>query len=40
MDTNNRLDVNDIRQAAMVMAWFAYSAAMRDEQIARPAGTK
>ena len=36
MDTVERLDVNDIRQAAAVMAWFAYSAAMRDQQIPRP----
>jgi len=36
MDTVERLDVNDIRQAAAVMAWFAYSAAMRDEPIPRP----
>jgi hypothetical protein len=36
MDTDDRLDVNDIRQAASVMAWFAYSAAMRDEMLPRP----
>jgi len=32
-----RLDVNDIRQAAVVMAWYAYNAAMSDERIPRPA---
>ncbi len=37
MDTNDRLDTNDIRQAAAVMAWFAYSAAMQDQRFPRPA---
>ena len=40
MDTRERLDVNDIRQASAMMAWFAYSAAMQDGKIARPAGAK
>jgi Zn-dependent M28 family amino/carboxypeptidase len=37
MDTNERLDVNDIKQAAAVMAWFSYSAAMMDQKLPRPA---
>ena len=37
MDTIDRLDVKDIRQAALVMAWFAYNAAIADQKIARPA---
>jgi len=37
MDTNERLDVNDIREAAAVMAWFAYSSATQDARIPRPA---
>jgi carboxypeptidase Q len=36
-DTVDRVDVNEIRQAAAVMAWFAYNAAMADEKIPRPA---
>ena len=36
MDTVDRVNVNEIRQAAAVMAWFAYDAAMADQQIARP----
>jgi carboxypeptidase Q len=36
MDTNERLDVNDIRQAAAVMAWFAYNAASQTERIPKP----
>jgi carboxypeptidase Q len=36
MDTVDRVNVNDIRQAAAVMAWFAYSAAMADHKIPRP----
>jgi carboxypeptidase Q len=39
MDTVDRLDINDIRQAAIVMATFAYDAAMTDRQIPR-AGQK
>jgi hypothetical protein len=37
MDTVDRVDVNEIRQAAAVMAWFAYNAAMMDAKIPRPA---
>lgn len=37
MDTAERLDVRDIRQAAVSMAWFAYNAAMTTERIPRPA---
>jgi hypothetical protein len=36
MDTMDRVNVNEIRQAAVVMAWFAYKAAMADQKIARP----
>ena len=36
-DTVDRLDVNDIKQAAAVMAWYAYNAAMADAKIPRPA---
>jgi carboxypeptidase Q len=36
MDTNDRLDVNDIRQAAIVMATFAYQSAMADRKLPRP----
>jgi hypothetical protein len=36
MDTNDRLDVNDIKQAAAVMAWYSYSAAMMDQKLPRP----
>jgi carboxypeptidase Q len=36
MDTVDRLDVNDIRQAAIVMATFAYNAANLDRKIPRP----
>jgi carboxypeptidase Q len=37
MDTVDRLDVNDIRQAAIVMATFAYESAMADRKLPRPA---
>ena len=37
MDTNDRLDVNDIRQAAIVMATFAYQSAMADRKLPRSA---
>ena len=37
MDTVERVRSNDIRQAAAAMAWFAYSSAMNDQKIARPA---
>jgi hypothetical protein len=36
MDTADRLDVNDIRQAAIVMATFAYQSAMTDRKLPRP----
>ena len=36
MDTVDRVNVEDIRQAAAVMAWFAYNSAMSDRKIARP----
>jgi carboxypeptidase Q len=35
MDTDDRLDVNDIRQAAIVMATFAYQSAMADRKLPR-----
>ena len=35
-DTVDRVDVNEIRQAAAAMAWFAYNAAMTDSKIPRP----
>jgi hypothetical protein len=37
MDTVERLDVNDIRQASIVMATFAYQSAMTDRKLPRPA---
>ena len=37
MDMVERVDVNEIRQAAAAIAWFAYNAAMSDEKIPRPA---
>ena len=36
MDTDDRLDVNDIRQAAIVMATFAYQSANADRRLPRP----
>lgn len=36
MDTAERLDVADLKQAAIVMATFAYNAAMADQKIPRP----
>jgi hypothetical protein len=36
MDTVDRVNVADIRQAAIVMATFAYDAAMADQKIPRP----
>ena len=36
MDTADRLSIGDIRQAALVMAAFAYDAAMADQRMARP----
>ncbi len=38
MDTADRLSVNDIRQAALMMAAFAYDAAVSDAPFPRPAG--
>jgi carboxypeptidase Q len=35
MDTPDRLDPKDIREAAIVMAWFAYEAANRGEMLPR-----
>jgi len=35
MDTIDRTDVNDIKQAAVSMAWFAYEAAMSDRKVPR-----
>jgi carboxypeptidase Q len=35
MDTVERMDVNDVKQAAIVMAWFAYNSAMADQKIPR-----
>ena len=35
MDTAERLDVNDIRQAAVTMAWFAYQAATAEHKVPR-----
>lgn len=40
MDTVDRVDVNEIRQAATAMAWFAYNAAMSDVKIPRPGSDK
>jgi hypothetical protein len=36
MDTNDRVSLDDIRQAAIVMAAFAYGAANADQKIPRP----
>ena len=36
MDTNERVSLDDIRQAAIVMAAFAYNAANADQKIPRP----
>jgi carboxypeptidase Q len=36
MDTVERLDVADLKQAAIVMATFAYDAANADQKIPRP----
>jgi len=36
MDTVERVDINEIRQAAVAMAWFAYNSAMLDQKIPRP----
>ena len=36
MDTVERMDPNDIKQAAIVMAWFAINSANADQKIPRP----
>jgi hypothetical protein len=36
MDTVDRVNVNEIRQAAAAMAWFAYNSAMATDKIPRP----
>jgi hypothetical protein len=36
MDTVDRVNIDEIRQAAAVMAWFAYNSAMADRKIERP----
>ena len=38
VDTAERLKQDDIKQSAIVMAWFAYNAAMADQKIPREAG--
>jgi carboxypeptidase Q len=40
MDLVERVDVNDIRQAASVMATFAYQSAMAESKLPRPAGSR
>jgi carboxypeptidase Q len=40
MDLVERVDVNDIRQAAIVMATFAYQSAMAERKLPRPAGSR
>ena len=37
MDTVERVEMQDIRQAALAAAWFAYSAAQADRKMPRPA---
>jgi Zn-dependent M28 family amino/carboxypeptidase len=37
MDTVERVDIKDIRQAALATAWFAYNAAQADKKLPRPA---
>jgi Iap family predicted aminopeptidase len=36
MDTVDRVDIQDIRKAALATAWFAYNAAQADRKIPRP----
>jgi carboxypeptidase Q len=36
MDMVERVDLNDVRQAAVAMAWFVYNAAMLEQKIPRP----
>ena len=38
MDTVDRTDVKDVRQASVAMAWFAYQAAMSDRKVPRSPG--
>jgi hypothetical protein len=35
MDTFERLQADDLKQASVIMAAFAYNAAMRDEKLPR-----
>jgi hypothetical protein len=35
MDTYDHVIEDDLKQAAMVVAWFVYNAAMRDEMLPR-----
>ena len=37
VDTYERVREQDLKQCAVVMAWFAYRAAMMDEKLPRPA---
>ncbi len=37
MDTRDRVDIQDVRQSALVTAWFAYQAAQASEKIPRAA---
>ena len=37
MDTADRVQIQDIRQAALACAWFAYNAAQAEAKIPRPA---
>ena len=36
MDMIERVNLSDVRQAAVAMAWFAYNAAMTDQKVPRP----
>ena len=36
MDMVERVNLSDVRQAAVAMAWFAYNAAMTDQKVPRP----
>jgi len=38
MDTAERVNIADVRQAALMMAAFAYDAAMADQRMPRPGG--
>jgi len=37
MDMVERVDLNEVRQAAVAMAWFVYNAAMMEQKVPRPA---